>query len=48
MRVLDHQMIDYFFDYLNGIYNQPILKPIPEKVKDFFDSSIPEKGRAPE
>lgn len=48
MRELGHQMIDDLFDYWKGIRDQPIWKPIPEKVKEFFDSPIPEKGQEPE
>lgn len=48
MRALGHQMIDDLFDYWKGIRDQPTWKPIPEEVKEFFDSSIPEKGQAPE
>ena len=48
MRQLGHQMIDDLFDYWKGIRDQPTWKPIPEEVKGFFDSPIPEKGQAPE
>ncbi len=48
MQALGHQMIDDLFDYWKGIRDQPTWKPIPEEVKEFFDSSIPEKGQAPE
>lgn len=48
MRDLGHQMIDDLFDYWKGIRDQKVWKPIPEEVKDFFDSPIPEIGQSPD
>ncbi|HSF53505.1 MAG TPA: aminotransferase class V-fold PLP-dependent enzyme [Algoriphagus sp.] len=45
MRNLGHQMIDDLFDYWKGIRDQKVWKPIPEEIKDFFDSPIPEIGQ---
>lgn len=48
MRALGHQMIDDLIDYWQGIREQPIWKPIPDEVKESFDSKIPEKGMSPD
>lgn len=48
MRALGHQMIDDLMDYWQEIREKPVWRPIPEEVKDFFDSPIPAKGQAPE
>jgi aromatic-L-amino-acid decarboxylase len=48
MRALGHQMIDDLMDYWQQIREKPVWRPIPEEVKDFFDSPIPTKGKSPE
>ncbi|MGM0944087.1 MAG: pyridoxal phosphate-dependent decarboxylase family protein [Bacteroidota bacterium] len=47
MRELGHQMVDDLIDYWKSIREQKIWKPIPEEVKEFFDTPLPEKGQDP-
>ena len=47
IRALGHQMIDDLVNYWQGIREKPTWKPIPEKVKSTFDTSVPKQGIAP-
>jgi aromatic-L-amino-acid/L-tryptophan decarboxylase len=42
MRQLGHQMIDDVMDYLENIDQQPVWKPIPDAVKTYLSSDIPQ------
>jgi aromatic-L-amino-acid/L-tryptophan decarboxylase len=45
MRQLGHQMIDDVMDYLENIGNEPSWRPIPNDVKDFLKTDIPQDGQ---
>uniref|UniRef100_UPI0040475F98 pyridoxal phosphate-dependent decarboxylase family protein n=1 Tax=Algoriphagus sp. TaxID=1872435 RepID=UPI0040475F98 len=45
MRQLGHQMVDDLIDYWKGIREEKTWKPIPEEVKTFLDSPLPEQGK---
>lgn len=42
MRQLGHLMVDDMMNYLSTIREQPVWRPIPEKVKETFSTSIPQ------
>jgi aromatic-L-amino-acid decarboxylase len=48
MRQLGHQMVDDLIDYWKNIRDEKIWKPIPEEVKNFLDTPLPEYGQDPE
>jgi len=41
MRQLGHQMIDDMINYLSTIREQPVWRPIPDEIKETFNSPIP-------
>lgn len=41
MRQLGHLMVDDMINYLSTIREQPVWRPIPEEVKETFNSKIP-------
>jgi glutamate/tyrosine decarboxylase-like PLP-dependent enzyme len=45
MRRMAHLMVDDMMDFLQNIYDQPVWKPIPENVKQSYESSIPKEGQ---
>jgi len=47
MRQLGHQMVDDLIDYWKGIREEKTWKPIPDEVKTFLDSPLPEQGKDP-
>jgi len=47
MRQLGYQMVDDLIDYWKGIREEKTWKPIPDEVKTFLDSPLPEQGKDP-
>ncbi|MFX0149611.1 MAG: pyridoxal phosphate-dependent decarboxylase family protein [Candidatus Hodarchaeota archaeon] len=45
IRKLGYQIIDDMVGHLKNIRRQPVWQPIPQEVKDVFQSSIPIKGQ---
>ena len=41
IRKLGHIMIDDMINYLSTIREQPVWRPIPDEVKENFQSNIP-------
>jgi len=41
MRKLGHLMVEDMISYLSTIRDQPVWRPIPEKVKETFNASLP-------
>jgi len=40
-RLLAHRMIDDVFSFVSGVREQPAWQPVPEKVKDLLQASVP-------
>jgi glutamate/tyrosine decarboxylase-like PLP-dependent enzyme len=45
IRKLGYQIIDDMVEHLKNIREQPVWQPIPQEVKDVFQSSIPIEGQ---
>jgi len=48
MRRLGRRMVDDVVDYLSGIREHPVWRPVPSEVRDFFRSPMPAVPRSAE
>jgi len=45
-RAVAHRMVDDMFDYLAGVAERPVWKPLPNDVRKGFSAGIPREGAA--
>ncbi len=41
LRALSHRMVDDAIDYVAGVRDRPIWQPMPDNVRDYFDTPLP-------
>lgn len=41
LRALSHRMVDDAIDYVAGVRDRPIWQPMPDSVRDYFDTPLP-------
>lgn len=48
LRALGHRMVDDMFDWMGGLRDGPVWRPMPEEVRGRFDGGPPELGAGAE
>ncbi len=48
LRALGHRMLDDMFDDLENVRHGPVWRPMPDDVRDAWDTALPRGGTAPD